>query len=211
LALISNSTDIASLPESSIGVDISKKDWIEHFLSSEFCLSIRGDTPHSHTLLHALRAACIHVVVSDFYEEYAPSSSFKSILAIKDWTIVIDEAEFLADPAGQIRALNDLPLSFMNEKIANVSLAQSIVLSGSPYFVNAFLRESIRASNLPAPADNSVSAHQRKSKISINGTVYRYRYPTLLVGSIDFFHEAPIIVGVFSSPEHCARREVIRV
>jgi hypothetical protein len=208
VALLSNSSDVASLPESSIGVDISKKDWIEHFLSSKFCLSIRGDTPHSHTLLHSLRAGCIPVVVSDFYEEYAPS--FKSILAIKDWTIVIDEAEFLKDPAGQVRALNELPLAFMEEKIANVSLAQSIVLSESPYFVNAFLQESIRASNLPVPVDDIVLAHQRKSSFSINGTMYQYRYSTLLLGSIELFHEAPVIVGVFSSPEHSTRRQVIR-
>ena len=151
--------------------------------------------------------------MSDFYDDYAPS--FKSTLSIKDWAIVIDEYAFLADPAGQIRALEELPLDYIEEKIANASLAQSIVLSESPMFVPAFLRESINANSLPAPTSSKIvagscGAHQRTSQFTFNGTIHRFQYPSSLSASIDLFHEAPVIVGVISKPENCARRQMIR-
>lgn len=48
----------------SIGFDLPKDVYVEHLVSSQFCLVIRGDTPHSHALLSAIQVGCIPVVIS---------------------------------------------------------------------------------------------------------------------------------------------------
>jgi hypothetical protein len=91
---------IDGLPLSSIGSDIPYDDWKREFPSSRFCLAIRGDTPHSHALLRAVKVGCIPVVVCDSYPLYAPT--FKSSLNMRDYAIFVPEKAFLEDPLREL-------------------------------------------------------------------------------------------------------------
>jgi hypothetical protein len=130
-----------ALPRSSIGFDISPPQWIEHFQSSRFCLVIRGDNPASRSQLRAVKVGCIPVIVSNLLEYYAPT--FKSSIAMSDYTIMIDEDEFLADPVSALLKLNNLSEEVICEKLEYLALAQRLFLSDHPesLFVPALLHE----------------------------------------------------------------------
>jgi Exostosin family len=137
---------LASLPRSSIGIgDITKEEWVTHFKDSKFCLAIRGDTPQSHSLLRSVRAGCLPVVISDHYPWYAPC--LKSSMQIEDYSIMIPEAEFMRDPLHELLKLNDISDTVIEGKIANLSLAQRVLLPDHPesLFIPALLKEAMKA------------------------------------------------------------------
>jgi hypothetical protein len=136
---------IDGLPPSSIGSDIPYDEWKREFPSSRFCLAIRGDTPHSHALLRAVKVGCIPVVVCDSYPLYAPT--FKSSVNMRDYAIFIPEKAFLEDPLRELRKLADLTETEIREKLEALAFAQRVVLPDHPesLFVPAFLRESLLA------------------------------------------------------------------
>ena len=131
-----------ALPGSSIGYDIPRNEWIEGIASSQFCLVIRGDTPHSHSLLYAVRAGCIPVVVSDYYEAYA--GPFISTLNMRDYCIFIKEQAFLSNTAGELLKLKELSMEYIDAKLLNLSVAQAILLPDHPesLFVPTLLKEA---------------------------------------------------------------------
>jgi hypothetical protein len=136
---------IDGLPLSSIGSDIPYDDWKREFPSSRFCLAIRGDTPHSHALLRAVKVGCIPVVVCDSYPLYAPT--FKSSVNMRDYAIFIPEKDFLQDPLRELHKLTDLTETEIREKVEALAFAQRVMLPDHPesLFVPAFLKESLMA------------------------------------------------------------------
>jgi hypothetical protein len=138
---------------SSIGFGLPPEDWVREFSNSQFCLAIRGDTPHTHSLLNAVKVGCIPVVVSDFYPIYAPS--FPSTLTMEDYCIFIPEDDFIRDPAGQVLKLMELSELEIRRKLRGLAFAQKVVVMDHPdsLFVPAFLRESLVAYENPPPLE----------------------------------------------------------
>ena len=136
-----NTTVVKALPGSSIGFDIHPNQWMEHFQSSRFCLVIRGDSPMSRAHLRAVKVGCIPVIVSNLLEYYSPT--FKSSIAMSDYSIILDEDEFLADPIATVLKLNALSEDVICEKLAYLELAQRLFLPDHPesLFVPALLHE----------------------------------------------------------------------
>jgi hypothetical protein len=136
---------IKGLPPSSIGPDLPYDDWLREFPSSRFCLAIRGDTPHSHALLRAVKVGCIPVVICDSYPLYAPT--LKSSVDMRDYAIFIPEKQFLEDPLQELLKLNDLSEAVIRDKLEALAFAQRVIQPDHPesLFVPAFLREALQA------------------------------------------------------------------
>jgi hypothetical protein len=131
---------------SSIGLGLPPDEWLKEFTDSQFCLAIRGDTPHTHALLNAVKVGCIPVVVSDFYPLFAPT--FASSLKMEDYCIVIPEKEFMIDPAESLNGLRKVSESTIRMKLDALAFAQRVVLMDHPetLFGHAFVREAVAAS-----------------------------------------------------------------
>ena len=143
---------LTAFPPSSVGFDMSsKEEWLSHFQKSKFCLAIRGDTPHSHALLRSVRAGCIPVVISDDWPAFA--TTLKSSLTIEDYSIIIQEDDFIANPQGTLLKLTELQRPFIENKIANLALAQQVLLPDHPnsLFVESFLKEALVAMEKTSP------------------------------------------------------------
>ena len=138
---------------SSIGFGLPPDEWIREFPRSKFCLAIRGDTPHTHALLHAVKVGCIPVVISDFYPAFAPS--FPSTLKMEEYCIFIPEDDYIRDPAAELLKLMYLSEEEIRRKIEALAFAQKVVLMDHPesLFVEAFLKESLYAFKHPSPPE----------------------------------------------------------
>jgi hypothetical protein len=137
---------IAHFPDSSLRKgNMDPQEWMAKFMDSRFCLIIRGDTPHSHALLRALKIGCIPVVVSDYYPVYSPI--LKSTLNLHDFCIFISERDFLRDPVGSMNVLRNLTNAEIQEKIDAMAFAQKVALHDHPesLFVPAFVKEAVNA------------------------------------------------------------------
>lgn len=136
------------LQPSSIGYDLSKQEWLEHFSSSKFCLVIRGDTPESHAFFHAIRHGCLPVIISNFFPDFA--GPFKASLDMRDFSIMLDEEEFIKDPLKSLQGLHDIDESVIESKINSMEYAQRIIFPDHPEseFVPAFLKEAMNALKL---------------------------------------------------------------
>ena len=128
---------------SSIGFDIERKDWIDRISKSKFCLVTRGDDPMSRALMRSIRIGCIPVVVSDLLHVYSPS--FKSTLNFSDYSIMVDEKDFIADPWGTLhRVYYRLTENEVKRKLNAIAFAQRVIFADHPesLFVPAFLKEA---------------------------------------------------------------------
>ena len=136
-----NDTISKALPGSSIGFDIKPIVWMEHFVSSRFCLVIRGDNPLSRSQLRAVKVGCIPVIVSNMLEYYAPI--FKSSIAVSDYAIMVDEHEFLADPVAALMKVKNSSEEVLCEKVEYLRLAQRLLIPDHPesLFVPALLHQ----------------------------------------------------------------------
>lgn len=135
----------AGLPKSSIGYDISQQEWMQHYRSSKFCLVIRGDTVHTHSLLRSVKFGCIPVVVADLYPNFAPT--FSSTIRMEDYCIMLDESSFLRDPLKELSKIQDLTEDQIKEKLQWLAFAQRIFFTDHPesLFVPTFVKEAHRA------------------------------------------------------------------
>ena len=142
---------------SSIGYGLPPDDWLREFSSSQFCLAIRGDTPHTHALLNSVKVGCIPVVISDFYPLFSPS--FPSTLNMKDFCVFIPEADFIRDPAMELLKLKELGETLIRRKLDALAFAQKVVLMDHPesLFVPAFVKESMYAYQHKPPAELSIA------------------------------------------------------
>lgn len=128
---------------SSVGYDIPADQWQYDFVHSKFCITIRGDNPQSRALWRSIRAGCIPIIISDMWKYFAPV--YRSFLSFEDYTIVIDEQEFLKDPAGSLNSAINLTNIQLQDKVQALALAQQMILIDHPQslFVQAFIRETI--------------------------------------------------------------------
>jgi hypothetical protein len=126
----------------SIGYDLPKDLWWERIMSSKFCLVIRGDDPRSHSLLRSVKVGCIPVVVSDHFHKIA--QSFRSSLDMRDFSIFVDEQEFINNPQEKLAALQDIPESVIRMKVIALRYAQQVTCPDHPdsLFLPALLREA---------------------------------------------------------------------
>jgi hypothetical protein len=130
---------------SSIGYGIPKEQWLQDLMGSQFCLVIRGDTPHSHALFTAIRVGCIPVLVSDTYPIYAPP--FPATLRdMKDYCIFIREDYFLENPLVALSSsLQNLTEPTIRQKLEALAWAQRVLLVDHPesLFVEALVTEGM--------------------------------------------------------------------
>lgn len=89
------------------------------------------------------------MVVSDFYDTYAPS--FKSIVDLRDFAIFLKEEDFVADPIRALLSIQDFNASFIKEKLYNMTVAQAVILPDSKYFVQALINEALITNNIVLP------------------------------------------------------------
>ena len=129
------------LPHSTIGIgDLQANKWAVSFSDAKFCLAVRGDTPHTHALLRAVQVGCIPVVVSEYYERYSPT--FRSLIRMDDYVVMIDERRFVEDPIGTLVSdLVGLSEEFIRMKLEGLRYAQRIMSMDHPdsLFVPALL------------------------------------------------------------------------
>jgi hypothetical protein len=136
--------NMENLPLSSIGLPLNEpKEWLSHYSSSKFCLNIRGDSPHSHSLLRAIKLGCIPVIISNWLIDY--SSPFKSTLNMEDFSVMIDENKFMADPLHSLLELQNISEDIILDKIKALEFAQRVVLPlhNESLFIPAFVKESV--------------------------------------------------------------------
>jgi Exostosin family len=143
-----------NMTNSSIGWGLPPEDWMREFPRSKFCLAIRGDTPHTHALLNAVKVGCIPVVISDLYPVFAPS--FPSTLRMEEFCIFIPEKDYIRDPATELLKLLYLSEEEIRRKIEALAFAQKVVVMDHPetLFVEAFLMESLHAYKHPSPPEH---------------------------------------------------------
>ena len=181
-AAILNTTVLNNLPPSNIGNDIGKSMWKLGIVSSQFCLVVRGDTPHSHSLLYSIRAGCIPVVVSDDYETYG--GIFRSVLSMSDFCIFVKEQDFLLDPLKELQGLMTLSRSLVEALLANIAMAQRILFADHPesLFVPAFLTElaAQQGSSLAKLPEHSTEVGN--NSVNLGGYTVDYQYSKNIVG-----------------------------
>ena len=66
----------------SVGLGVNYEQWYRDMSSAKFCLAIRGDTPHTHALLHAVQVGCIPVVIANLMDLWAPTLKHSYILFV---------------------------------------------------------------------------------------------------------------------------------
>ena len=144
-APITNITLDDNFPKSSIGWPIDKEEWERSFRNSKFCLNIRGDSPHSHSLWRSIRVGCIPVIASDHLPTFAPL--FKSTLNMSDFSVMLKEQDLVNNPTQTLLKLNDMSEDEIESKIKHLAFAQRVIFTDHPQslFVPAFLREAKQA------------------------------------------------------------------
>ena len=155
-SLASTSTSDATLSEQTKSLfGTTAQDRIR----ARFCVVIRSNTkPFSYQLLSAVQAGCIPIVISDYYDFYAPT--MKSTLRLSDYTVSIREQDFLRAP---LRSLMDVAQSVLHTpdilqaKVEALRFAQRVTVWNNPeheadsLFVQALLEEISMASKNPSP------------------------------------------------------------
>ncbi len=122
---------------------------------------IHSDSPHTHAFFRAVRSGCIPVIASDALPIYSPI--LKHTLDMEDYTIIIDEEEFVRDTHNVLlRKLQDLDRDSIDLKIRNLQFAQRVWFQDHPQslFVNAFLKEALHASEV----DDSLNPFVNRKK-----------------------------------------------
>ena len=143
-APITNIT-LENFPKSSIGWDISAGEWLSEFNSSQFCLNIRGDSPHSKSLWRTMRVGCIPVIVSKHLPVYAPM--FKSTINMSEYAVILDEEEMLTNTTETLLKLREMTTEEIELKIMHLAFAQRVIFTDHPQslFVPALLKEAVMA------------------------------------------------------------------
>jgi hypothetical protein len=135
----------SSFPKSSIGWGLESEAWDREYKSSKFCLTIRGDSPHSKALWRSIRVGCIPVIASNHLSVYAPM--FKSTLNMSDYAVMLDEKDLLNDPRMTLLKLDNMTEDEIRVKIEHLAFAQRVIFTDHPrsLFVPAFLKEAVLA------------------------------------------------------------------
>ena len=130
------------LPESCIGFDLPPDEWLGNITNSKYCIIMRGDTPHTHALLRAVRVGCIPVLISDQYQRYA--GPFKSLIKIANFSVSIPEAEFMKNPQETLSGLQNLSDTVIKSTLEGMAFAQKLLFPDHPdsVFVEAFMKDA---------------------------------------------------------------------
>jgi hypothetical protein len=139
-APITNITN-KNFPKSSIGWDIEPEKWRYDIADSQFCLVVRGDSPHSHALWRAIRVGCIPVIASDTLPIFSPM--FKHTLNMLDYSIILSEQELVNHPEETLLRLKNMTPGDIATKIRNLAFAQQVIFTDHPksLFVPGLLKE----------------------------------------------------------------------
>lgn len=143
-ALVKNGEGEKLVQPSSVGFNTNHEKWLSDFLNSKYCVVVRGDNPTTRSLFTAIRLGCMPVIVSDALPMYQPI--FQSLLGYKDFSIVVDEAAFLLQPAGTLNnAIKLLSIEELRSKISGLALVQRMLVLDHPrsLFVPAFVHETV--------------------------------------------------------------------
>lgn len=129
-------------PESCIGYDLPPAEWLGNITNSKYCLIMRGDTPHTHALLRAVRVGCIPVLISDQYQRYA--GPFKSLIKIANFSVSIPEADFIKNPQETLSAIQNLNDTVIKSTLEGMAFAQKLLFPDHPdsVFVEAFMKDA---------------------------------------------------------------------
>jgi hypothetical protein len=133
----------AEFPKSCIGFGFKDQDeWFREYQDSKFCLVIRGDSPHSHSLRRAIRLGCIPVIAADSLPIYAPM--FKSTLNMSEYAFVVSEQELVTDTEKTLLKLQDMSDAKIEAKVRHLAFAQHVIMTDHPQslFVPEFLYEA---------------------------------------------------------------------
>ena len=150
-------------------------------------------------------------MISDTYQEYA--GPFKSSLNIEDFSVVLNEDAFLADPAGELLSLLDLEKDFIVGKLRNMTIVQSMVFPDHPesLFVEALLKEA-----KVTDETKSVSVALGRPRVEIHedlviisGKHIKYRYSSLLSDPAVSDAER-MVVGVLAAARKPTARHMVR-
>lgn len=147
-APITNITQDSNFPQSSIGRNLEKDQWLRDHKDSKFCLVIRGDNPSSHALWRSIRLGCIPVIISDNLPVWGPI--LKSTLNMSDYGVIVSEKSFVNDPTSTLLKLNEMTKAEIEVKIKYLAFAQRVIFTDHPnsLFVPAFLKEAQMASTV---------------------------------------------------------------
>ena len=112
---------------SSVGYDIPLKKWINGWRQSKFCLVLRGDTPTSHAFYNAISAACIPVVISNYFKKVGVPFPHK--ISLDSIAIDIREQTFLRSPAKVFEMIGNFSEAYLEDKLRNITeIAQPALL-----------------------------------------------------------------------------------
>ena len=141
--------------KSSLGFGImGRSQWLSAYADSQFCLVVRGDQPHARSLMRAVKMGCIPVVISDYYEQYAPT--FPSMFNMSLFTIKIPEATFMADPVESLKNVLGTSEELLQDKIHMLRIVQKAFAHDhqQSLFVQSFLKEATVAMIHSQPTRN---------------------------------------------------------
>ena len=179
-APITNITLDYNFPKSSIGWGLKSVEWLEEFSRSQFCLMIRGDSPHSHALWRSIRVGCIPVIISKHLPVYAPI--FKSTLNMSDYAVILDEEELLRNATKALLTLREMTMQQVEIKLLHLAFAQRVLFTDHPesLFVPALLKEAIVAEEVLEKKKimRTESSRTKKVKVSTKNdecTKHRHR------------------------------------
>ena len=130
----------------SVGWGLPAAEWWQAFRQARFCLVIRGDNPASRALWRSIQHGCIPVVVSDFLPYYSPV--FRSLVQMSDYAVLVDEMQYVNQPAATIRnAIFNLTVADLQAKINGVNMVQRLILPQheQSLFVQAFGYEALQS------------------------------------------------------------------
>ncbi len=140
-----NMTEIEKvLQPSAIGFQVNYFQWLKEMSSAKFCLVVRGDNPSSRSFYTAIRFGCVPVIVSNALPHYQPL--FSSLVNFDDFSIVIDERDFLSNSAQRLNhAIQSLSVLDQKRLIHGLELVQRLLIVDHPrsLFVPAFVHETI--------------------------------------------------------------------
>jgi hypothetical protein len=143
-ALVTNGEGEKLVQPSSVGFNTNHTKWLSDFQNSKYCVVVRGDNPTTRSLFTAIRLGCMPVIVSDALPMYQPI--FQSLLGYEDFSIVVDEAAFLLQPARTLNnAIKLLSFEELKSKISGLALVQRMLVIDHPrsLFVPAFVHETV--------------------------------------------------------------------
>lgn len=125
-------------PESHIGYKISPTEWAKGWAQSRFCLTIRGDTPASHSLYVSLAAGCIPVIIASYHAEVA--LPFSNHIVQSAFAVEIAESDYVKTPAIVSSTLLGLSEIDIAKKLRYIrEVAQPAMLYNHPDSITASL------------------------------------------------------------------------